>query len=55
MKDKYGNYKKTLTYGDFDKANPLYEATLSNFDQSSYREIEDKYRCKLDYLRRSSN
>ena len=41
MKDKYGNYKKTLTYGDFDKANPLYEATLSNFDQSSYREIED--------------
>ena len=41
MKDSYGNYSKTLKWGDFDKTNPLYEATLGNYDRSSYNELQD--------------
>ena len=41
IKDEYGNYLKRVKYGDFEQLNPLYEATLNSFDESSYREILD--------------
>lgn len=41
MKDKYGNYTKQVKWGDFNKENPMYEATLNNFEKSSYNQIEN--------------